>query len=56
MTTANDWDDERGRLTLEALAEVDAGNVVAHRAVQAWAASLDSARPLPLPTSPKRSG
>ena len=55
MTTVNDSGDERRRLTLEALAEVDAGNVVGHRAVQSWAASLGTDCPLPLPTSPKRS-
>jgi hypothetical protein len=52
MTTVNDSGDERRRLTL---AEVDAGNVVVHRAVQSWAATLGTDCPLPLPTSPKRS-
>lgn len=35
--------------TLEALADVDSGQVLPHQAVQAWAASLgtDTARPLP---------
>ena len=44
-----DQEEERNRLTREALAEVDAGRVVAHQAVQAWADSLDTDRPLPLP-------
>ena len=44
-----DQEEERRRLTLEALAEVDAGHVIDHRAVQAWADSLDSDDPLPLP-------
>ena len=41
--------EERRRLTLEALADVDAGRVVDHRAVRAWADSLGTARPLPPP-------
>jgi predicted transcriptional regulator len=44
-----DQEEERNRLTREALAEVDAGRVVAHQAVQAWADSLDTDQPLPLP-------
>ena len=44
-----DQEEERRRLTLEALAEVDAGHVIDHRAVQAWADSLDTDDPLPLP-------
>jgi predicted transcriptional regulator len=42
-------EEERRRLTLEALADVDAGNVIDHQAVQAWADSLDSDMPLPVP-------
>ena len=42
-------EEERRRLTLEALADVDAGNVVDHQAVQAWADSLDTDSPLPVP-------
>jgi predicted transcriptional regulator len=37
------------RLTLEALADVDAGDVIAHEAVQAWADSLGTKNPLPKP-------
>jgi len=33
-------EEERTRLTLEALADVDAGQVIDHRAVQDWVASL----------------
>jgi len=36
-------------LTLEGLADVDAGNAIDHQAVQAWADSLDTDRPLPVP-------
>jgi predicted transcriptional regulator len=42
-------EEERRRLTLEALADVDAGNVIDHQAVQAWADSLGSDSPLPVP-------
>jgi predicted transcriptional regulator len=42
-------EEERRQLTLEALADVDAGRVIDHQAVQAWAKSLDTYEPLPLP-------
>jgi predicted transcriptional regulator len=42
-------EEERRRLTLEALADVDAGNVIDHQAVHSWADSLDSGDPLPVP-------
>lgn len=42
-------EEERSRLTREALADVDAGRVIDHRAVQAWADSLSTAQPLPVP-------
>lgn len=42
-------EEERDRLTHEALADVDAGLVVDHLAVQAWADSLGTDQPLPLP-------
>ena len=44
-----DQEEERRRLTLEALADVDAGRVIDHQSVQAWADSLDSDTPLPVP-------
>lgn len=44
-----DREEERSRLTREALADVDAGRVIAHQAVQAWADSLGTDQPLPLP-------
>lgn len=44
-----DQEEERNRLTREALAEVDTGRVVDQQAVQNWAASLDSEQPLPVP-------
>ena len=42
-------EEERSRLTREALADVDAGRVIDHQAVQAWADSLSSDTPLPGP-------
>lgn len=39
------------RLTCEALADVDAGRVIDHQAVQAWADSLSTDTPLPAPRS-----
>ena len=42
-------EEERRRLTQEALADVDAGQVIDHQAVQAWADSLDTDEPLPVP-------
>lgn len=44
-----DREEERSRLTREALAEVDAGRVIDQQAVQAWADSLSTDTPLPLP-------
>ncbi|MBY5407610.1 hypothetical protein HFO98_03825 [Rhizobium leguminosarum] len=41
--------DKRRRLTLEALADVDEGNAVDHRSVQAWADGLDGDKPVSLP-------
>jgi predicted transcriptional regulator len=44
-----DQEEERSRLTREALDDVDAGRVIDHQAVQAWAESLSTANPLPVP-------
>lgn len=44
-----DQEEERSRLTREALADVDTGNVIDHQAVQAWADSLGTDEPLPIP-------
>ena len=43
-------EEERNRLTHEALADVDAGHVIEHQAVQAWADSLSTKNPLPVPS------
>ncbi|MDX8481017.1 ribbon-helix-helix domain-containing protein [Mesorhizobium sp. VK24D] len=45
-----DLEEERRRLTLEALTDVDAGRVIDHQAVQAWAESLSTEEPLPVPS------
>jgi predicted transcriptional regulator len=42
-------EEERNRLTYEALADVDAGRVIDHAAVRAWADSLTTDNPLPVP-------
>ena len=42
-------EEERNRLTQEALADVDAGEVIEHQAIQAWADSLSTNNPLPPP-------
>lgn len=44
-----DQEEERRRLTLEAMDDVDAGRVVGHESVQAWADSLGGDQPLPVP-------
>lgn len=44
-----DQEEERSRLTREALVDVDTGSVIDHQAVQAWANSLDTESPLPVP-------
>lgn len=44
-----DQEEERTRLTQEALADVDAERVIDHQAVQAWADSLSTDQPLPVP-------
>lgn len=49
LTAWIDQEEERSRLTREALADVDAGRVIDHQAVQAWADSLGTDLPLPVP-------
>lgn len=44
-----DQEEERHRMTLEGLADVDAGRLVDHEAVQAWADSLGTGKPLSPP-------
>ncbi len=42
-------EEERDRLTREAMTDVKVNRVTDHQAVQAWAESLDSDNPLPAP-------
>ncbi|HBM9731732.1 TPA: ribbon-helix-helix protein, CopG family [Escherichia coli] len=42
-------EEERNRLTLEALDDVTSGQVIDHQAVQVWADSLSTDNPLPVP-------
>lgn len=42
-------EEERDRLTQEAMVDVDTGQVIDHQAVQAWADSLGTDKPLPVP-------
>jgi predicted transcriptional regulator len=42
-------EEERDRLTQEALADVDTGRIVDHQAGQAWAESLSTEQPLSVP-------
>lgn len=44
-----DQEEERSRLTREALEDVDQGRVVDHQSVLAWAESLGTDKPLPVP-------
>ena len=45
-----DQEEERHKMTLEALEDVDAGRVIDHQSIQAWADSLGTDTPLPSPT------
>ncbi len=46
-----DQEEERHKMTLEALADVDAGRVIDHQSIVAWADSLSTDNPLPPPTA-----
>ncbi len=49
LTSWIDQEEERNRLTREALADVDESLVIQHQDVLAWAESLGTDDPLPLP-------
>ena len=55
LTAWIEQEDERRRLTLEALADVDTSKVIDHEAVQAWAKSLPNDKPLSPRSGIKRS-
>ncbi|MDP3242588.1 MAG: ribbon-helix-helix domain-containing protein [Reyranella sp.] len=46
-----DQEEERHRMTLEALEDVDAGRVIDHQAVRAWADSLGTDKPVASPST-----
>ncbi len=45
-----DQEEERHAMTLEALADVDAGHVIDHQRIRAWADSLSTNKPLTPPS------
>ena len=49
LITWFEQEEARSRLTREALIDVDTDSVIDHRVVQAWADSLSSDAPLPVP-------
>ena len=51
LTDWIDQEEERHRMTLEAMEDVDAGRVIDHQAVRAWADSLGTDTPLPPPSA-----
>jgi len=46
-----DQEEERHRMTLQGLDDVDAGRVIDDQAIQAWAESLSTDETLPPPTA-----
>ena len=44
-----DQEEERRRMTLNAMADVEAGQIIDHQSVQAWADSLSTDKPMPTP-------
>lgn len=50
LTLWVDQEEQRHRMTLEALADVDAGKTMDHDAAENWIESLSSDKPLPLPS------
>lgn len=49
LTAWVDQEEERRRMTLDAMVDVDAGQVIDNQSVQAWAESLSTNKPLPIP-------
>ena len=50
LTLWVDQEEQRHRLTLEALADVDAGKTIDHDEVENWVENLSTDKPLPLPS------
>ncbi len=53
LTAWVDWEEEKDRLTMEAIEAADRGDVVDDEVVAAWIESLDTDSPLPLPSAEK---
>ncbi|TNC97971.1 MAG: CopG family transcriptional regulator [Gallionellaceae bacterium] len=49
LTAWIDQEEESRRVTVEAMADIEAGLIVDHQVVQAWADSLSTEKPLPVP-------
>jgi len=49
LTAWVEQEEERRRLTLAAMTDVDKGTVIDHQSIQAWAESLDTDTPLSVP-------
>ena len=52
MAQALEREEERSRLTREAMGDVRAGRLIDHQTVQGWADSLATENPLPAPVMP----
>lgn len=51
LTAWIEQEEERNRLTREAMVDIDAGRLVDHQAVLTWAESLSSESPQPAPAT-----
>jgi predicted transcriptional regulator len=49
LTNYIEWEEEKDRLTLEALEEADRIGTIPHEEVVAWSKSLSTDNPLPMP-------
>jgi predicted transcriptional regulator len=49
LTAWVDQEEERRRMTLEGMSDVETGHVINHQSVQVWADSLSTDMPLPIP-------
>ena len=54
LTNYIEWEEEKDRLTLEALDEADRIGTIPHEEVVAWSKSLSTDKPLPMP-KPRKS-
>jgi predicted transcriptional regulator len=48
-----DWEEQKHQMTLQGLADIEAGRVVDDEQVRAWIESLDTDAPMPVPQSGK---